>query len=70
VAQLVESQPSIVEWQQGCQIGFFDTKLHKFGFFRGRWRQKSCLAFRLFFLQYLAFLEAVRTCYQTSVLAF
>ena len=55
VAQLVESQSGIVEWQQGCQIGFFDAKFHKFDFFRGRWRQKNCLAFRLFFLQYLAF---------------
>jgi len=54
-------------FSQGCQIGFFDAKFHKFGFFRGRWRQKNYLAF---FLQYLAFLEAVRICYQIGVLAF
>jgi len=36
-------------------------------FFRGRWHQKKLFDF---FFQYLAFLEAVRTCYQTGVLAF
>ena len=40
---------------QGCQISFFDAKFNKFGVFKGRWRQKNCLAFLLFFLQYLAF---------------
>jgi len=55
-------------FNQGCQIGFFYSKFHKFGFFRGSWGQK--IVFLAFFLQCLAFLEAVRTYYQTGVLVF
>jgi len=55
---------------QGCQIGFFDAKFEKFGFFRGSWRQKNCLAFWLFLFNIWLFLEGVGTYYQTGVLAF
>ena len=46
--------PDWLFWRQISQICFF----------RGRWRQKNCLVFWLFFLQYFIwlFLEAVRTC--------
>jgi len=39
-------------------------------YFRGSWRQKKLLGFLAFSFQYLAFLEAVGTYYQTGVLAF
>ena len=41
--------------------------LYIFGYFRGSWCQKNCLAFSF---QYLAFLMAVGTYYQTGVFAF
>ena len=52
-------------WNQGCQIGFFDDKFHKFGFFRGRWRQKIVWLFGFFFSNIWLFLEEAHTCYQT-----
>jgi len=36
------------DFLQGYQIGFFEAKVHKFGFFRGSWCQKNCLAFWFF----------------------
>ena len=33
---------------EGCQIGFFDAKYNKFGFFRDRWCKKNCWAVWLF----------------------
>jgi len=40
---------------QDCQIGFFEANIHKFGFFRGSWRQKKLFGFLAFSFQYLAF---------------
>jgi len=40
-------------WSQGWQIGFFDVKFYKFGFFSGEVGvKKNCLPFSF---QYLAF---------------
>jgi len=52
---------------QGCQIGFFDAKFNAFGFFRGSWREKNCLAFWLFLLNIWLFLEALGPYYETGV---
>lgn len=64
----------MVDIKQGCQIGLFDAKCHKFGlYFRSScqllWRQKSCLASWLFLFNILAFLRQllVGTYYQTGL---
>jgi len=64
---------TIVEWYEHCallrvaRLAFLTPNFTNLAFFKGCWHQKNGLAF---FLQYLAFLEAVCTCYQTGVLAF
>jgi len=60
-------KPFIPHVIQGCQIGFFDAKFRKFGFFQRQLASKNTLVFSF---QYLAFLEAVGTYPQTGVLAF
>ena len=51
---------------QGCQICFFDAKLHKSDFFRDSWRQQIVC----FVLNIWLFLESVDTSYQIGVFAF
>jgi len=53
---------------QGCQIGFFVAKFHKFGFFLETVGVKKIVW--LFLFNIWLFLEAVRTYYKTCVLAF
>ena len=51
---------------QVCQICFLTPNFTSLTLFRDSWRQKDCS----FFSEYLAFLEAIGTCYQTGVFAF
>ena len=53
-----------------ARLAFLTPNFTCLAFCRGSWRQKNWLAFCLFFLQYLALLEAVRAYYQTGVLGF
>jgi len=50
----------------GCQLCFFDVKFHKFDYFQRQLASKKLFVFS----QYLAFLKAVGTCYQTGVFSF
>jgi len=50
-----------------ARLAFLTPNFTNLAFFRGSWRQKKFFGF---FFQYLAFLEAVGTYYQTYVLGF
>ena len=54
---------------QGCQIGSFDAKFHKFGFLEAVGVKKIVWLLGFFFAIF-DFFGAVGTCYQTGGLAF
>ena len=56
-----------VSVRRGCQVGFFDAKFGKFGFFHKQLASRK--TFWLFLINIWLFLEAVGTYYQAGVLA-
>ena len=68
---LARMSPATFNRKQGCQIGFFDAKFGKLGFFQRQLASKKTVwLFGFFFSIFGFFLEAVGTYYQTGVLAF